>query len=223
MKFDKVHLSTYLKESGNFTKSKIKKLIEEKRVLVNKISQPLSYIVKDEDIITVDNNVLPRVPKVYYLYNKPVGVLCNNESSIKESFTNYISTPYRVFCVGRLDKDSRGLIILTNDGQFSNQLTSPSAHIEKEYIVKVKYPITEEFIINMRKPVELRGKKTLPAVVLKENEYTFKIILKEGKYRQIRRMVIHNHNTVLDLQRIRIGNYQLEDLKEGSIKQINIE
>lgn len=216
----KVHLAKVLKERGNYTKSEIKLLIKENRVLVNNEKQPLSYIVSDNDIIQVDGKVLEKVPYVYYLYHKPKGVICTNNLGIKDNIIEKLNVPYRIFCVGRLDKDTSGLIILTNDGAFCNDIINSGSDIEKEYIVKVKYPINNEFIINITKPIMLRGKLTKEAKVEQIDKYSFKIILTEGKYHQIRRLVIYNKNTVVDLKRIRIGEYLLDDMKENEIIKI---
>lgn len=216
----KVHLAKALKERGNYTKSQIKQLIKENKVLVNEKIQPLSYIVLEDDIITVDGKQLKKVPYVYYLYHKPKGVVCTNNVNIKGNIVEKLNLPFRVFCVGRLDKDTSGLIILTNDGVFSNSIINSNNDIEKEYIVKVKYPITLEFLENLKKPINLRGKVTKPAIVSKIDEYTFSIIITEGKYHQIRRLVTYNQNTVLELKRIRIDIYLLNDLEENSILEI---
>ncbi len=217
----KIHLAKALKERGNYTKSEIKSLILNNKVLVNNTIQSLSYIIKPNDVITVNGKILEKVPMVYYLYHKPVGVICTNKKEIPDSIVNKLSFEHRVFCVGRLDKDTSGLIILTNDGSFSNNLMSPISNIEKEYVVTVKHIITNEFINNMQKPILLRGKETLPAIVKKIDDYTFNIIIKEGKYHQIRRLVIYNKNTVITLKRIRIGKYQLLDLKENEYIEFN--
>lgn len=219
---NKIHLAKALKERGNYTKSEVYKLIEEKRVLVNNKLQPLSYIVNDNDIITVDNKILEKVEKVYYLYHKPTGIICTNNLNIKDNIVEKLNFEQRVFCVGRLDKETSGLIILTNDGKFSDSLMNPNSHVEKEYIVKVKYPITDKFLNDLEKPIYLRGKLTTSAKVKQIDEYTFNIIISEGKYHQIRRLVIYNKNTVVSLKRIRIGKYLLSNLTENEIKQFNI-
>lgn len=219
----KTHLAKYLKECGNFTKSEVKELILKNRVLVNNRIEPLSYIIRDDDIITIDGKTIKKVPLVYYIYNKPIGIVCTNNTKVDKSITNTLNLPYRVFCVGRLDKQTRGLILLTNDGHLANNLLNPASHVEKEYIVQVKYPIDNNFIEEISKPIILRGKTTLPAKAYLIDNYTFGIILKEGKYHQIRRLVIYNHNTVVDLIRIRFGNILLNGLQEGTIKEIQKE
>ena len=103
-------------------KEQVFKLIKENKVLVNEKIQPLSYIVLEDDIITVDGKQLKKVPYVYYLYHKPKGVVCTNNVNIKGNIVEKLNLPFRVFCVGRLDKDTSGLIILTNDGVFSNSI-----------------------------------------------------------------------------------------------------
>ena len=120
-------------------------------------------------------------------------------------------------------QNESGLLILTNDGVFSNKLINGKNHIEKEYLVKVKDKITDDFIVNMSKSVVLRGKTTKECVVNKIDDYTFSIVLTEGMYRQIRRMVKINGNFVIDLYRFRIGNILINDLKEDEIRLINID
>lgn len=213
----KIRLYKILKERGNYTKSQIINLIKENRVLVNDEIKPLSYIINQFDIVTVDNQILQKVPYVYYLYHKPVGIVCSNNQSVKNNIFDHLKLPIRVFCVGRLDKDTSGLIILTNDGQFANQIINSQSNIEKEYIVEVKYLITDEFIKNLEKPIVLRNKISKGAKVKKIDDYHFDIIILEGMYHQIRRLVIYNHNQVTKLKRIRIGKYQLNNLKEDEL------
>lgn len=219
---NKIHLAKYLKNYGNYTKSEVKRLILEKRVLVNGIYQPMSYIVKEDDKVYVDNNLLEVVENVYYLYHKPVGIVCTNNLTVKNNIISHLNLPVRVFCVGRLDKDTSGLIILTNDGVFANSLINANNHIEKEYIVKLKYQITEEFLNKIQEPLILRGKRTNKVYVKVIDLYTLNITLTDGKYRQIRRLVINASNTVLSLVRIRIDKYKLEGLEVNELKEFKI-
>ena len=126
----------------------------------------------------------------------------------------------RIYCVGRLDKDSRGLLILTNDGKYFDQLMSPDNHVEKEYLVETKNDIDEEFITKLTEPMVMDGKKLKPVTASLVDKRHFKIILVEGKYHQVRRMVKACKNTVVDLQRIRIGKFVIDNIKEGEIKKI---
>ncbi len=219
----KLHLAKYLKMYANYTKSEVKNLIKEGRVLVNQEPQPLSYIIRDADIVLVDNKLITKVPLVYYLYHKPVGVVCTNNMEIKDNIISKVHLAYRVFCVGRLDKDSSGLVILTNDGFFAQRLMHAGEHIEKEYLVTVEKEITEELLDSFRSPIVIRGKKTSPAKVKKLDDKTLQIILTDGKYRQIRRLVVRGKNRVKTLKRVRIAHYQLNGLKENEIVEFEEE
>ncbi len=218
----KTHLAKYLKNNGNYTKSEIKTLIKQKRVLVNNTYQPLSYIVSDDDEVLVDGKKITKVDYVYYLYHKPLGIICTNNTKIDNNIISHLNLDRRVFCVGRLDKNTSGLILLTNDGLFANNLINATNHIEKEYEVVLKKPITDEFITKMQSQITLRGKKTLPAKLKVINNFTIHVTITEGKYHQIRRLVIYASNYIESLKRIRIGTYQLDDLKIDEIKQIKL-
>lgn len=225
---NKMRLSKFLKNSLNITKSELYKLFEEHNVTVNGIKTNLSYIIKDDDVICVDGNKLEyslneqcEINYVYYLYHKPCGVVCTNDIKVKNSYLNYLNLPQRVFCVGRLDKNSSGLLILTNNGNLFHDLLNPQTHVEKEYIVKTKRKIDDNFINNIQKSVIINGKATKPCQAFLIDNYTFKIILTEGMYHQIRIMVKMQKNEVVNLHRIRIGNIHIDDLKEGEIIKID--
>ena len=173
-------------------------------------------------MITYKGKVIDKEDFVYYLYNKPKGLVCTNDLTNKDSYLKTINLEKRVFCVGRLDKESSGLIILTNDGQYTNELLNPITHVEKEYIVKVKERIDQEFIEKVQKPVVLKGKLTKENKSYLIDEYTFGIILTEGKYHQIRKCVKLAGNFVVELKRIRIGKYSIESVQEGEVLKIDI-
>ena len=164
------------------------------------------------------NHYLLIVP---YLYHKPVGVICTNNLNIKNNIINQVNLPYRVFCVGRLDKESSGLIILTNDGAFSNYLANSYENVEKEYIVTLEKPIDQKLLESLKTPITIRNKITKETIVKIINDNSFQIILTDGKYHQIRRLVIRGGNTVKTLKRIRIGKYMLNELKENEILKFN--
>lgn len=218
-----MRLMSYIKSYCGCTKSELNKMQEQGLILVNGEKKNLTYIIKEGDVVTVCNKVIKEVPNQYFIYNKPIGVVCTNDLNVKNNIISHLNLKDRLFCVGRLDKDSHGLLILTNDGVFSNKLINGKNHIEKEYLVKVKDKITDDFIVNMSKSVVLRGKTTKECVVNKIDDYTFSIVLTEGMYRQIRRMVKINGNFVIDLYRFRIGNILINDLKEDEIRLINID
>lgn len=217
-----MRLFNYIKNSLKITKSQFIEEYNKNHILVNDKIVNMSYIIKDGDIITYKGKKVEREDFVYYLYNKPRGLVCTNDLDNKDSYLKTISLEKRVFCVGRLDKDSSGLIILTNDGEYTNQLLNPLTHVEKEYIVRVKEKIDQDFIEKIQKPVILKGKLTKENKSYLIDEYTFGIILTEGKYHQIRKSVKIAGNYVTELKRIRIGKYKIEYVKEGEVIKIEI-
>lgn len=214
-----MRLQTYVKNNGNYTKSQTILLQKENRILVNGKKENLSFNLKDNDVVTIDNKVIEKNDFVYFIYNKPIGIVCTNDINVENNIIAKIGYDKRIYTVGRLDKDSHGLIILTNDNKLCHRVLTHD-DIEKEYLVKVKDKIDDDFIINMSKSVILRGKPTKESKVIKVDDYSFKIILTEGKYHQIRKTVIINHNRVVDLERIRIGKIELRDLSNDEIKEI---
>lgn len=214
-----MRLYLYLKNALDLTRSEVTKLNDDNRIVVNGKKVNLTYDVLDNDIVMVDDRIIEKEPFVYYLYNKPIGVICTNNKDYAGSIKNHLCIKERVYPIGRLDKLSRGLLILTNDAKFCHDVLS--THFEKEYIVKVEKVITDEFIKSMPDSIMICGKETLPCSVKKIDEYHFSIILREGRYHQIRRMVTYHGNKVVDLKRIRIGNIKLDTLEEGSYIRIN--
>ena len=217
-----LRLQTYIKNNANKTKSEVIDLYHQGRILVNGEIIPLPTYIKDSDVVTLDGIKIEMKRFVYYLYNKPVGIECTNDLNKENNIRKHLSIKERVYTVGRLDKDSRGLIILTNDNLFCNSIINHENNIEKEYVVTVENEISEEFITNIGNSIVLRGKATKECRAKKIDDYHFSIILKEGKYRQIRKMVIYNHNRVVDLKRIRIGNLSIDkfNIKEDELIEI---
>ena len=214
-----MRLYNYLKNTLGLTKSELTIFLEKNNITVNdKIIKP-SSIINSNDIIKVNGKVLEPVKFLYYLYYKPRGIL-STVSSKENSYINHINVKNKISPAGKLDKESEGLMILSNDGAFLNQFTGDSFTHEKEYIVKVKYKITDDFFIGMGQSYFMDGRNTLPAKVFKLDDYTFSIVLFEGLYHQIRRLVHINHNSVLELKRIRIGDYKLNDMKPGDLIEI---
>lgn len=161
---------------------------------------------------------------IYLAFNKPRRIISHSPQGEETSIEEFINYPKKVFPIGRLDKDSRGLIILTNDGRITDKLLNPEYKHEKEYIVKVHKPITATFIKKMGAGVVLDdGYKTKPCIVKKAGDYLFSIILTEGKKRQIRRMCQVLGYEAVDLKRIRILNIQLGDLQSGQLRKITRE
>lgn len=219
-----MRLHQFLKDRFRLCKSEVQDFNHNHNVMVNGIPDKwLSYILKPNDIISVDGKVYDIIKdeKVYLLFNKPVGVTCTNDRNVENNIRDFLNYEKRIFPVGRLDKDSCGLLILTNDGKIFNQILDSKNHIEKEYLLKVDHPINNIFLDLMSRGVPILGKVTKPCKMEYVGPCEFKITLQEGMNRQIRRMCKFFGYKVISLQRIRIGNLYLEnDLKEGSFKEL---
>ncbi len=216
-----MRLFNYVKIYNSITKEKLNELYSNNLILVNGKKEKLTYKLKDTDIVSCDGKIIEKFPFSYYLYNKPRGIL-SMISDKPESYMNNIDVKTKLMVAGRLDKDSEGLLILTNDPEFLNQISGNKTIYDKEYVVKLKYEITSSFIEKMNGEFEFRNKKTKPIKFNMIDNYNFKIILNEGMYHQIRKMVIESGNRVDTLKRIRIGKYILGDMQPGEIKKIDI-
>jgi 23S rRNA pseudouridine2604 synthase len=177
--------------------------------------------VEPGDVVRVNGETI-RVAKnyVYIALNKPVGITSTTEKHIKGNIIDLVNHPLRIFNIGRLDKDSDGLILLTNDGDIVNEILRAENKHEKEYIVTVDKPITSEFLKNMSEGVRILDTKTLPCKVEQLSKYVFKIILTQGLNRQIRRMCAALGFSVVRLQRIRIMNINLGNLPIGQWRDL---
>lgn len=216
-----MRLYAYLKLYGNLTKSEVTKLFESNAITVNDNHVTLSYIVRTNDVVKVNNINIERVDFKYYLYYKPKGIL-SVISNKPESYIHHLDIDSKMVLAGRLDKDSHGLMILSNDGSFINDILTNQSK-EKEYIVKLEHPVNDEFLSNIQKSYIIRGKDTKPIEASIIDEFTLKLILTDGKYRQIRTIVKTCGNYVTDLMRIRIDKFTLGDLKPGEYKEISIQ
>ena len=161
--------------------------------------------------------------RVYIVLNKPVGIICTADESKEENIIKYMNYKDYIFPIGRLDKDSQGLIILTNDGELANDILEAENGHEKEYIVTVDKDITDEFLEGMRNGVRIKDKITKKCIVEKIEEKVFKIILTQGLNRQIRKMCLNFGFKVQKLERIRILNIKLDDLEYGKWRFISQE
>ncbi len=196
-------------------------LIEKGAVKINDKTATLGDKVLARDIISVQAN-LKEKPKVYFAYNKAEGIVTNNPQKGEIEIIQKTRFPKRVFAVGRLDKDSHGLIIMTDDGRITHPLLDPQFVHEKEYEVKVNKVISEKFIDAMGRGIKLDdGYKTKPCQIERTGIKTFRIILTEGKKRQIRRMCEALGYTVEDLKRTRIMNIYLGSLKKGMFRELS--
>ena len=219
---DKKRINKYLSEVGFCSRRKADKYISDGRVYINGKPALLGSKVKIEDEISVDGEIIQYKDKkkVYIAFNKPVGIECTGNHKVKDNIIDYINHKERLFTIGRIDKQSEGLILLTNDGDIVNNVLRAENRKEKEYIVTVNKKITTEFIDKMRKGVRIMGRITRKCFVKKIHENRFKIILTQGMNRQIRRMCEVLGYRVTKLKRVRIMDIHL-DTKVGEYRNLN--
>ena len=219
---NKKRINKYLSEVGFCSRRKADDFISDGRVYINGKPALLGSKVNIEDEISVDGEVIQYKDKkkVYIAFNKPVGVECTGNHKVKDNIIDFINHKERLFTIGRIDKQSEGLILLTNDGDIVNNVLRAENRKEKEYIVTVNKKITTEFIDKMRKGVRIMGRKTRKCFVKKIHENRFKIILTQGMNRQIRRMCEVLGYRVTKLKRVRIMDIHL-DTKVGEYRNLN--
>ncbi|MGV1061167.1 23S rRNA pseudouridine(2604) synthase RluF [Clostridium perfringens] len=214
---DEVRLNKYISETGFCSRREADKLIEQGRVKIDGVKASTGMKVSKRQSVYVDGKPLKVENELVYIaLNKPVGITCTTESKIKGNIVDFINHEKRIFPIGRLDKDSQGLIFMTNDGDIVNKILRAGNNHEKEYIVTVNKPITDEFIKGMSNGVPILGTVTKKCLVKKESKNSFRIILTQGLNRQIRRMCEYFGYEVKKLERIRIMNVSLGNLKIGS-------
>lgn len=218
-------LNKYISDTGLCSRREADKLIEQKRVTVNNKPPELGTKIGAGDIVKVDGKVVGAVAKdksdrVYIVYNKPIGITCTTERHVKGNIIDAIGHKARIFPVGRLDKPSEGLIILTSDGDIVNKiLRAENAH-DKEYEVTVNQPISERFVKRMARGVPILGTVTKPCVVKPTGKNKFTIILTQGLNRQIRRMCEFLGYEVTKLKRTRIMHLELSNLRPGQWRNL---
>lgn len=209
-------LNKYISETGFCSRREADKLIEEGRVTINGTVPELGTKVKKGDTVCIDGKeISSSAAPIYIAFNKPVGITCTTELDIKSNIIHYINHPQRIFPIGRLDKPSEGLIFLTNDGDIVNKILRAGNNHEKEYLVTVDRPFTQEFITRMSNGIPILDTVTRKCTVVKESPYVFRIILTQGLNRQIRRMCDYLGYTVTKLKRVRIMNITLDGLHAG--------
>ena len=208
----------------NISNALAKEIILSNMVLVNTENVCDNIEILETDLVFYKNEIIQIGKKLIYvaLY-KPRGTECTLNENIAQNLSTIINFKEKLFPVGRLDKESEGLLILTNDGYYFNKTINPASEVEKEYIVTVNKPITQEFILEMSKGVEILGQITLPCKTEKIDDLTFKIILVQGLNRQIRRMCFKLNYMVTSLKRVRIGNINLENLQPKEYRMIDTE
>lgn len=206
-------INKFLSESGYCSRRVADKLIEEGRVTINGKVPEMGTKITPDDEIRVDGKLItpPKEKPVYLAFNKPVGIVCTTDTRVeKNNIINFINYPKRIFPIGRLDKPSEGLILLTNDGDIVNKILRARNNHEKEYLVSVDKPITKEFIYKMSNGVPILDTITRKCQVEQTGKNSFRIILTQGLNRQIRRMCEYLGYEVIKLKRIRIMNIKLD-------------
>ena len=221
---ESVRLNKYLSEAGVCSRREADRLIESGKVTVDGVTAQMGMRVTAGQIVKVGKKTVSKQDEMIVLaVNKPKGIVCTEDQRERDSIVRFLNYPVRVTYAGRLDKDSRGLLLMTNNGDIINQMMRAANRHEKEYKVTVDKEITEQFIKKMSEGVPLLDTVTRPCTVKKIGKYTFSIILTQGLNRQIRRMCAAFGYEVKDLVRIRIMNIRLGSLKEGAYRKLTDE
>jgi 23S rRNA pseudouridine2604 synthase len=222
-----MRLNKFISESGRGSRREADEWIAAGRVTVNGRRAEVGDVVEDGDEVRFDGDLVrPRSapgarPRTYIALNKPVGITCTTESDVEGNIVDFVDYPTRIFPIGRLDKDSQGLILLTDDGDIVNRLLRVENRHEKEYVVEVNRPVTEPFLASMARGVNLGGTITRPCRVSKLGRSAFRIVLTQGLNRQIRRMCEAHGYWVRSLTRVRIVNIGLGHLKPGQWRKLS--
>ena len=220
---ERIRLNKYISDSGICSRREADKFIEQGHVVVNGKRAKLGDQVSAKDKVHLNGNLIVQKTGddfVFLAFNKPVGIISTTEIGVKDSIVDYIGYHERIFPVGRLDKESQGLIFMTNNGDMVNKILRAGNSHEKEYLVTVNKPVTDEFILGMGKGVPILGEMTRKCKVTKDSLYSFRIVLIQGLNRQIRRMCEHFDYEVVKLERIRIMNISLKGIPIGEWRQL---
>ncbi len=217
-----MRLNKFISESGICSRRQADAWIAAGRVMVNGVVAELGTQVGEADSVEVDGKpVQARNEFVYIALNKPVGITCTTERHVEGNIIDYVNHPQRIFPIGRLDKDSEGLILLTNNGDIVNELLRVENHHKKEYLVTVDRPVEDDFLFGMAHGVDIIGERTRPCAVRRIGRNAFGIILTQGLNRQIRRMCAVFDYRVYRLQRVRINNITLDGLAKGTWRELS--
>ncbi len=217
-----MRLNKFLAETGACSRREADQWIEAGRVSVNGTPAVLGTQVNDGDDVRVDGRPLRSKPeRVYLALNKPIGIECTTDRDVPGNIVDFVGHPERIFPIGRLDKDSEGLILLTNDGDIVNTVLRAENEHEKEYIVAVDRPLTPAFLAGMAAGVPILDTVTNPCKLTQVGKNTFRIVLTQGLNRQIRRMCEHFDYRVRRLQRVRIMHVHLGTLPVGKWRELS--
>lgn len=217
-----MRINKFISDAGKTSRRGADRLIEEGKVIVNGKKAKIGMRIEPGDDVRVNGNQLYIAQNnVYIALNKPIGITSTTEKNVQGNLTDLVQQPFRVFNIGRLDKESDGLILMTNDGDIVNEILRPEHKHEKEYIVAVDRPITDEFLEGMASGVRILGTTTDPCKVEKLSKYEFNITLTQGLNRQIRRMCEVFGYEVVRLQRHRVMNIHLGNLPPGQWRYLS--
>lgn len=220
-KSEPVRLNKYLSEAGVCSRREADRLIETGRVTVDGQCAQTGMRIVPGQVVKVGNKVVSKQDEMIVLaVNKPRGIVCTEERRERDSIVRFLNYPVRVTYIGRLDKDSHGLLLMTNNGDIINKMMRAANKHEKEYKVTVDKEITEDFLKKMAAGVPILDTVTRPCTVKKIGKYTFSIILTQGLNRQIRRMCEALGYEVKDLLRVRVMNITLDGLKDGQYRKL---
>lgn len=220
-------LSKTLAAAGIASRRACEELIFNGKVKVNgkRVLLPQTLVNLEADRIEVNGKAVGREEKkLYFLLNKPTGVICTNQEKqggAKRVIDFFAHLPYRLFTAGRLDVDTSGLIVVTNDGAFANRLAHPSFEVTKEYLAKVDQEITHEHLQALSEGVRIEGSLVRPVFVKKIRKGTIKIVVGDGKKHEVRTLLAHAGLTVRELTRLRIGPFLLGNLASGSYRELS--
>jgi 23S rRNA pseudouridine2604 synthase len=216
-----MRIHKYISLTGYCSRREVKRLLENERITVNGVVSNKDTEVEEGDTVLIDHKPIPRKQSsIYIAFNKPVGITCTSNHQIKGNILECVKVPERVFPVGRLDKASQGLILLTNDGELANRISQSDFGHEKEYEVTLNQPVTELFLQKMAEGVPVLNSITKPAKTKFVSKYVFRITLTQGLNRQIRRMCKTLGYEVEKLERIRIMNIHLHTLEAGKWREL---
>ena len=222
-----MRLNKHISDTGACSRREADRLIAEGRVIINGLRGRVGSEVGEGDTVLVDGQPLRtrtaakgKRRHVYIALNKPVGVVCTTESGVKDNIVDFVGHEQRIFPIGRLDKDSEGLILLTSNGDIVNDILRAENKLEKEYLVGLNHAVTDEFLRGMARGVPVHGQMTLPCKTGRLGKFGFRIVLVQGLNRQIRLMAQHFGHRVKRLVRVRIGNVKLAHLKTGQWRNL---
>lgn len=223
MENEGIRINKFLSEAGVCSRREADRQIEQGNVIIDGQTASMgTKVLPGQEVMFCGRKVSKEQEEILLLVNKPVGIVCTAEKREKNNIIDFLKYPKRIYPVGRLDKDSSGLLLMTNQGDLVNKIMRAGNYHEKEYIVTVNRPITQDFIRGMAQGVPLKELQTMTreCVVEKLGTKTFRIVLTQGLNRQIRRMCEYFNYRVVELKRVRIMNLKLGDLQPGTYREI---